>query len=153
MSTSPPTAPDVSRPTPATRLAGRPLTGQRAAVLGGAGTMGLAAARELAGLGADVVLLGRTPASLDAAVAGIESDVPGASISTRVVDATDDEALRDALVGLVPLHHVVVATSAGVRAGSIAGTPPTRPGARSAACGRATRCCMRRPRCSNAAAR
>ena len=124
MSTTPMPPPDASGPTPATRLAGRSLTGERAAVLGGAGAMGLAAAHELAGLGAEVVLLGRTSDSLAAAVAGIESVVPEASASARVVDADDDGALRGALLALAPLHHVVVATSAGVRAGDIAGTPP-----------------------------
>ena len=81
--------------------------------------MGLAIARELLGLGAGVVLLGRTAGSLDAAVAEL-----GPSASAAVVDAADGEALLGVLAGLAPLHHVVVATSAGVRAGGIDTTSP-----------------------------
>jgi len=80
--------------------------------------MGSAIAAEAIELGAQVVLIGRDAGRLDAAVAGL-----GAGASAATADASDPESLRVALATLVPLHHIVVATSAGTPAGGIADTP------------------------------
>ena len=100
-------------------LASLPLEGQVVAILGGSGRMGSAAAEEVAGLGADVLLIGRDEAALGRAAAPL-----GERARTAVADASDEGALAAALRGAGPIDHVVVAVSAGARAGGVADTSP-----------------------------
>ena len=69
------------------------LSGRRALVTGSSQGIGLALARGLAGAGAHVVLNGRDPARLAAAL----EQVPGAG--TLLVDVTDHDAVRAAIDG------------------------------------------------------
>ncbi|MCG8459073.1 MAG: SDR family oxidoreductase [Holophagales bacterium] len=102
------------------RLTGEPLDGQVVAILGGAGRMGGATAREVSALGGHPVLVGRNPARLSEA-AGL---LPGAA-STLVADVGTTEELRDALHEAGRLDHIVVAISAEASASSIAVTDST----------------------------
>lgn len=93
------------------------LAGQTVAVVGGAGAMGSAIARHAADSGAKVVLVGRDAAALARAAEGVGG-------ATRVVaDVADPEGLA-ALTISGPFDHLVVATSAGIRASSIPATSP-----------------------------
>lgn len=68
-----------------------------AIVTGGSSGIGLAAARRLAGDGHPVALLARDAGRLEAAAATIRAAVPGARVTTRVVDVRDADAVRAAV--------------------------------------------------------
>jgi NAD(P)-dependent dehydrogenase (short-subunit alcohol dehydrogenase family) len=68
------------------------LEGQVALVVGGSGAIGSALGVALAGAGADVAVAGRTPESLDAAVARIAET--GAASLSIVADASDRDAAQ-----------------------------------------------------------
>lgn len=95
------------------------LTGQRVAILGGAGRMGSAVARAVTEAGAQALLLGRDRTTLRET-----ADALGDGASVAVVDVSDRDALRAALHDAGPLDHLVVAVSAGARAGGIGDTAP-----------------------------
>ncbi len=88
----------------------RPLTGQHAVITGGGRGIGAAIALELARLGADLTLLGRTPATLErlSHVLGRDYSI---RVSHAVADVTDqsaiDQALATAAETLGPPHMLV----------------------------------------------
>ncbi|GAB7039196.1 MULTISPECIES: SDR family NAD(P)-dependent oxidoreductase [Catenuloplanes] len=65
------------------------LTGKSAFVSGSTQGIGYAIARALAGEGVDVILNGRDPVRLDAAVEALRHDVPGVSVTGLAADFTD----------------------------------------------------------------
>ncbi|MCP5368789.1 MAG: SDR family oxidoreductase [Hyphomicrobiales bacterium] len=73
-----------------------PLRGRHALVTGGSRGIGAACARALAGAGADVTLLGRTAATLEALKDELERDL-GVRAATVTADALDEAALREAV--------------------------------------------------------
>jgi NAD(P)-dependent dehydrogenase (short-subunit alcohol dehydrogenase family) len=77
-------------------LAGVDLSGRVAAVTGASGGLGLETARSLAARGAHVVLAARSGDKLDAAVGTIRGELPGASLSTVVLDLADVASCRHA---------------------------------------------------------
>jgi 3-oxoacyl-[acyl-carrier protein] reductase len=69
------------------------LANKTAVIYGGGGTIGGAIAKGFAGEGARCVLVGRTPATLDAVAGKIRAD--GGQVDTAVVDALDEAAVND----------------------------------------------------------
>lgn len=67
------------------------LDGSRALVTGGSSGIGLATARELAALGAEVVLVARDPQKLQRAADGIATENPGAALETVAADLATGE--------------------------------------------------------------
>lgn len=97
----------------------QPLDGATVAILGGAGRMGVATASEVIGMGARVILIGRTQSSLDA-----EASSLGPAAKTIRLDADVPGALADKIGEAGNVDHIVVAVSAGAAASSIPGTKP-----------------------------
>lgn len=80
------------------------LAGQGALVTGGGSGIGLACARHLLRDGASVVVAGRSPARLDAAVAELEAEAPeGAKVGAVECDVTDEDAVAAAVAATVEL--------------------------------------------------
>ena len=67
------------------------LDGARALITGGSSGIGLATARELASLGADLVLVARNADRLDEARESIESEVPGCEVEVVSADLATEE--------------------------------------------------------------
>ena len=98
------------------------MAGIRAVVTGGSDGLGLVLARRLAQVGAEVVLPVRNRAKGEAAASGIRSAVPGAQVSTRVLDLSSLESVA-ALAGTLASEGVpigVLICNAGVM------TPPSQ---------------------------
>ncbi|MCB2101571.1 MAG: SDR family oxidoreductase [Rhodobacterales bacterium] len=95
---------------PASDLDRFPLRGRHALVTGGSRGIGAACARALAGLGADVTLLGRTAATLDILKDEL-IEVHGVGAATVAADVLDENALRRAVAraeeGLGPVGILV----------------------------------------------
>ncbi len=92
------------------------LAGRAALVTGGTSGIGLAAARRLARDGAAVMIVGRDAGRLDAALASLRADVPGATLAGCVADVTDADAIAaavDEAAGLASRLDALVA-SAGI---------------------------------------
>lgn len=81
---------------------------ETAVVLGGTSGIGLATARRMAGAGARVVVAGREPAKLAAALAELGGDAAG-----EPLDATDRAALDAFFARLGRVDHLVLAFSGG----------------------------------------
>jgi citronellol/citronellal dehydrogenase len=82
--------------------------GQRVWVTGGGSGIGRCVAHELAALGAQVVISGRTPAKLDRVAAEIAED--GGQCETAAFDIRDEEAVRTQVAAVLargPLHGLV----------------------------------------------
>jgi NAD(P)-dependent dehydrogenase (short-subunit alcohol dehydrogenase family) len=98
------------------------MSGTRAVVTGGSDGIGLVLARRLVQAGAEVVLPVRNRAKGEAAASGIRSAVPGARVTTRVLDLASLESVA-ALAGTLASEGVpigVLICNAGVM------TPPKR---------------------------
>lgn len=90
------------------------LASSRMVITGGATGIGLATAQLAASRGASVVLMGRTEAKLQAAVATI-----GSAASYQVLDVTDEKAVDLAFSSLGEFDHLVTC-AAGVTIGAFA---------------------------------
>src|SRR5688500_16621148 len=88
-------SPTVRMPPDTTRAGGIPmlLENKTAVVYGGGGGIGSAMATGFAAEGARVVLVGRTPETLDAVAGKIRAD--GGRVETAVVDVFDEAAVND----------------------------------------------------------
>jgi NAD(P)-dependent dehydrogenase (short-subunit alcohol dehydrogenase family) len=85
-----------------------PFQGQRVYVMGGSYGVGEATARAFATGGAEVVITSRSKERLDAAAARI-----GHPVQTRVLDATDPEAVASFFAAGEAIDHLVLALSPG----------------------------------------
>ena len=83
------------------------LSGRTAIVTGSTGGIGLAIARGLAAAGAAVVVNGRTAARVQAAVASLQKDVPGATLTGVAADLATAEGCAQ-LVAAVPAADILV---------------------------------------------
>lgn len=88
---------------------------QRILIIGGSNGMGLAAARSLARLGAEVLIAGRSQARLDAALATIEGRASG-----YVADFTDSSSLAALFERSGRIDHLVLAASSNAAWGPFA---------------------------------
>ena len=88
-------------PAAASSSAARPLAGRRALVTGGGRGIGRAIAAALTGEGAEVVILGRSPAALEEAVAA------GDAARALACDVTDPDALGQAIAAAGDLDILV----------------------------------------------
>jgi NAD(P)-dependent dehydrogenase (short-subunit alcohol dehydrogenase family) len=88
---------------------------QRILIIGGSNGMGLAAARSLGRLGAEVLVAGRSQARLDAALATIEGRAAG-----YVADFTDPASLAALFERIGRIDHLVLAASANAAWGPFA---------------------------------
>jgi NAD(P)-dependent dehydrogenase (short-subunit alcohol dehydrogenase family) len=82
-------------------MAGVDLTGKTAVVTGGSAGLGIETGRVLAGAGARVVMVGRDPEKLAAAVEGIRGAQPAAQIEQEVMDLADLDSVRAAAARLL----------------------------------------------------
>jgi NAD(P)-dependent dehydrogenase (short-subunit alcohol dehydrogenase family) len=83
------------------------LAQQRILIIGGSNGMGLAAARQLAALQAEVLIVGRSQEKLDKALSGIDGRIAG-----YVADFTDAGALNALFQRIGRIDHLVLAASA-----------------------------------------
>jgi NAD(P)-dependent dehydrogenase (short-subunit alcohol dehydrogenase family) len=91
------------------------LTGKRALVTGVTSGIGESTVLELARNGAEVILGARNPAKLEATIARIEKEVPGATLHPLAIDVSDLASVRRAASEVTePLHLLV--NNAGVMA-------------------------------------
>lgn len=88
---------------------------QRAYVFGGSEGIGLAVASQLVAAGVEVVVLSRSQAKLDAAVAHLGPGAVGRSVD--ITDASTTTAVVDALVAEVGVPDLVVTTAGYARPG------------------------------------
>ena len=88
---------------------------QRSLIIGGSNGMGLAAARRLARLDAEVLIAGRSQARLDAALATVEGRAAG-----YVADFTDPASLAALFERIGRIDHLVLAASANAAWGPFA---------------------------------
>ena len=77
------------------------LTGKLAVVTGGSDGLGLLIAGRLAAAGADVILPVRNQGKGAAAVAKIKAVTPGATVTTRDLDLSSLESVRELSIGLI----------------------------------------------------
>jgi NAD(P)-dependent dehydrogenase (short-subunit alcohol dehydrogenase family) len=97
-------------------LAGVDLHGTQAIVTGASTGLGLETARALAAVGAHVVLAGRDPARIDAAVATVREQVPDGQLEAGMLDLTSLDSVRDFASWFATTHphlHLLV-NNAGV---------------------------------------
>ena len=83
------------------------LSGKLALVTGSTRGIGLAAAKGLAGMGAEVIINGRTQAAVDKAVADIGAAVPGAVLHGAAADVSDAPGC-DQLIDAFPSVDILV---------------------------------------------
>ncbi len=83
------------------------LSGRKAIVTGSTGGIGLAIAKGLAASGAAVVVNGRTEQRVQAAVAALQKDVPGAAITGIAADLATAEGVAS-FVAAVPSADILV---------------------------------------------
>jgi NAD(P)-dependent dehydrogenase (short-subunit alcohol dehydrogenase family) len=83
------------------------LSGKRALVTGSTRGIGLAAAKGLAGMGAEVIVNGRDRATVDAAIAGIAKEAPRATLHPAVFDL-GNAAGCEAIVAQFPDVDILV---------------------------------------------
>src|SRR5690606_4536459 len=83
------------------------VSGKRAVIFGGTSGIGLAAARQLAGLGAEVVAISRDPS---------KAGDPGQGIRLEQCDVRDEAALQQLFERLKPFDILISAATGGSRA-------------------------------------
>jgi Tropinone reductase 1 len=84
------------------------LEGQRALITGGSSGIGLAAARELAALGAELVLVARDEKRLRQARDQIVSDIPAACVELVSADVATETGRQNAVAGAGRELHILV---------------------------------------------
>lgn len=94
------------------------LAQQRIVIVGGSNGMGLAAAQQLAGLQAEVVIVGRSREKLDLALSTIQGRATG-----YVADFTDPDALGALFQRVGRIDHLVLAASSNAAWGPFSSTP------------------------------
>jgi NAD(P)-dependent dehydrogenase (short-subunit alcohol dehydrogenase family) len=77
-------------------LQGVRLDGKHAFVTGSTGGLGIETARALASVGASVTIAGRSPEKIDAALATLREQVPGATFDSQEVDLSSLSQIADA---------------------------------------------------------
>ena len=87
------------------------LDGARALITGGSSGIGLATARELCSLGAEVLLVARNRERLEAGRAGITSDFPGCSVEILSADLATVEGRQQAVEFVGPSLQILVNNS------------------------------------------
>lgn len=93
------------------------LTGKRTLVTGVTAGLGTSTATELARAGAEVVLVARSASKLAATTAAISAEVPGAKLSSVVVDLADLSSVRRGAAEAAQLGPIdVLVNNAGVMA-------------------------------------
>lgn len=127
------------------------LDGQTALITGASAGIGLAIARELAGFGADLLIVGRDPDALEMARDELVDAFPDREIHGLAADVSDDEDRRE-ILDWVEDHsdglHLLI-NNAG---GNITSRPPNTPKTNGAAssrptCSRLSSCRATRTRC------
>lgn len=99
----------------------------RIVLTGASGGIGAAAAATLAAAGASLLLVGRTPARLEALAASLQP-APGATIARHAADLTDNEASVALSDAAVAFRANVLIHGAGLPAfGRLADSPPAAP--------------------------
>lgn len=91
------------------------LAGQRVAVVGGSSGIGLAVARAARAAGAEVTILARDPARLDAAAHAL------GDVARQVMDAADDASVTAATAAIPTPDHVYFAAGSFVGGGPLDG--------------------------------
>jgi NAD(P)-dependent dehydrogenase (short-subunit alcohol dehydrogenase family) len=91
---------------------------QRILIVGGSNGMGLAAAQQLAGLQAEVLVVGRSQEKLDQALSSIQGRASG-----YVADFTDADAMSALLQRIGRIDHLVLAASSNAAWGPFASIP------------------------------
>jgi 3-oxoacyl-[acyl-carrier protein] reductase len=94
------------------------IAGRRAFIAASSQGLGYACARSLAREGVQVGLNGRSRDKLDAAVAELRAEVPGADVTSVVADLTTADGLA-AIVTACPQVDVLVTNNAGPRPGAL----------------------------------
>ena len=92
-------------------LAPQPMAGLRVILTGGTSGIGLAAARQLLALGADLTLVGRNPEKTAAVVKRLRQHAPGSDIDFDIADLSRLAAVRDLAKRLRARHaqiHVLI---------------------------------------------
>lgn len=84
------------------------LDGRRALITGGSSGIGLATARELASLGADLVLVARGAERLANARERIISDHPSCVVEVIAADLSGEEGRRQAVAGAGRILHILI---------------------------------------------
>lgn len=79
---------------------------EKVVIAGGSSGIGLATAALLSAKGYEVVIMGRDPAKLASAVAGL-----GDKVAAKALDATDREALQKGFSAIGDFQHLVIAVS------------------------------------------
>jgi len=102
------------------------LTGKRALVCGGSRGLGLASAKELASLGAEIILLSRTESKLQIALEEIN---PLNNLSNSIIpcDVSDIDALKKSIKNEIAANgpiHILINNSGGPAAGLIQDATP-----------------------------
>lgn len=95
------------------------LTGQKILIIGGGSRMGLAVARLVSNLGAEVTISSRSTEKLEQAAATISPQV-----GIYTADAADALATEQMLKALAPIDHIVVTASGSAPSTGIVDTPP-----------------------------
>jgi len=84
------------------------LDGKRALITGGSSGIGLATARELASLGAGLLLVARGKERLDEARSSLESEFPGCQVQVFAADLCTEDGRREVLEQAGPSLQILV---------------------------------------------
>jgi len=105
-------------------IEGISLVGKVALVTGASSGLGVETVRVLAGAGAAVLMLARNKEKLEAVAASLREEIPGANISTDIVDLADLDSVRQAAARIISSYPRIdlLINNAGVMACPLART-------------------------------